>query len=371
MDEFERFAQDFVEATSQLVGGRVINIMNDAGLIIASTDTCRIHTFHEGAAEVLRTGKPLIIRPENTAQYQGAKAGYNMPIFQKDTLIGVVGISGHETEVKDVAKLLGVYVCQYFAQYDQVQKQTVESEIRMQLLRLFLLGDINQWEEITRLSNFLNLRIVFPVRVALISAQQEQTEHTMQDYAQFIRQLRWQKIIMPAQDVFGIRKNDYVIVLGCCKTPDRVPQLKEAVIRNGNYRLAVSNTCENITDIAAGMREVSILKTATHDVIQDMEENKSQVTYLFQKLLLHGGGQYAEKMYASLLKTEGKKQADVLLSTAKIYYEMEGSVKAASEQLHIHKNTLLYRMKHLYQLLGIETETGFIREFLVQLILHS
>ena len=47
MLEFSSMAQDFVEATSSLVGGRTINIMDREGTIIASTEQERIGTFHQ------------------------------------------------------------------------------------------------------------------------------------------------------------------------------------------------------------------------------------------------------------------------------------------------------------------------------------
>ena len=96
MLEFSSMAQDFVEATSSLVGGRTINIMDREGTIIASTEQERIGTFHQGAAEVIATGKPVLIETMDLPRYPGAKEGYNMPIFLKDELIGVVGIFGCE-----------------------------------------------------------------------------------------------------------------------------------------------------------------------------------------------------------------------------------------------------------------------------------
>ena len=42
MSEFAKLAQDFVEATSLLVGQRTINIMDQKGIIIASTEKHRI-----------------------------------------------------------------------------------------------------------------------------------------------------------------------------------------------------------------------------------------------------------------------------------------------------------------------------------------
>ena len=62
MSEFAKLAQDFVEATSLLVGQRTINIMDQKGIIIASTEKHRIGDFHQGASEVLATGKPVRIK---------------------------------------------------------------------------------------------------------------------------------------------------------------------------------------------------------------------------------------------------------------------------------------------------------------------
>ena len=36
------------------------------------------------------------------------------------------------------------------------------------------------------------------------------------------------------------------------------------------------------------------------------------------------------------------------------YFEAEGSLKAASEKLHVHKNTLTYRLKRLEELTGYD-----------------
>lgn len=117
MSEFAKLAQDFVEATSLLVGQRTINIMDQKGIIIASTEKHRIGDFHQGAAEVLETGKPVLIKIEDLPRYPGTKEGYNMPIFLNDEIIGVVGIFGCEEEVQSIANLLRVYVTQSFPSF--------------------------------------------------------------------------------------------------------------------------------------------------------------------------------------------------------------------------------------------------------------
>ena len=57
--QFDKFAQKLVETTSFLLGGRIVNIMNKDGYIIASTEKHRIGTVHQGAVEVMATGREI------------------------------------------------------------------------------------------------------------------------------------------------------------------------------------------------------------------------------------------------------------------------------------------------------------------------
>lgn len=193
MLEFSNLAQDFVEATSPLVGGRTINIMDRQGTIIASTERKRIGTFHQGAAEVIATGKPVLIETKDLPRYPGAREGYNMPIFLKDELIGAVGIFGCEEQMLNVANLLKVYVTQHFSQQALTQRQKMESEMRSQLLRLLLLGDVGQLETISQLSGLLSVQLIFPVKLIIIRAGEDETaQEQMSHFSQLFQNMTWQ-----------------------------------------------------------------------------------------------------------------------------------------------------------------------------------
>ena len=60
----EELAEDLVSATSGLLDGRIINIMNPDGIIIASTQPERIGTFHKGARDAAVSAR---IRFKSTA----------------------------------------------------------------------------------------------------------------------------------------------------------------------------------------------------------------------------------------------------------------------------------------------------------------
>lgn len=374
MSEFAKLAQDFVEATSLLVGQRTINIMDQKGIIIASTEKHRIGDFHQGAAEVLETGKPVLIKIEDLPRYPGTKEGYNMPIFLNDEIIGVVGIFGCEEEVQSIANLLRVYVTQSFSQFQMTQKQNLEAELRNQLLRLLLFGGESQKEMIAKLCGMLNLQLEHPIRIVLLyeRARERNMKHLL-DYSQLIQNLIWKNVLDRRRDVFGIQNADYVILLGGGESPEmqkRLDKLLHEIEAEDVWNAAVSSPCRNLEEISAGMREVSVLRNRKGGTIQNLEEHSCRMQYLLGSMTVQEGARTAARMLRRLKEQHGENQAEQLLRTARVYYECGGSVARAAEQLNLHKNTLLYRMKQLYQTFEMEQDSAFVREFFIRMLLE-
>ena len=374
MSEFAKLAQDFVEATSLLVGQRTINIMDQKGIIIASTEKHRIGDFHQGAAEVLETGKPVLIKKEDLPRYPGTKEGYNMPIFLNDEIIGVVGIFGCEEEVQSIANLLRVYVTQSFSQFQMTQKQNLEAELRNQLLRLLLFGGESQKEMIAKLCGMLNLQLEYPIRIVLLyeRARERNMKHLL-DYSQLIQNLIWKNVLDRRRDVFGIQNADYVILLGGGESPEmqkRLDKLLHEIEAEDVWNAAVSSPCRNLEEISAGMREVSVLRNRKGGTIQNLEEHSCRMQYLLGSMTVQEGARTAARMLRRLKEQHGENQAEQLLRTARVYYECGGSVARAAEQLNLHKNTLLYRMKQLYQTFELEQDSAFVREFFIRMLLE-
>lgn len=374
MSEFAKLAQDFVEATSLLVGQRTINIMDQKGIIIASTEKHRIGDFHQGAAEVLETGKPVLIKIEDLPRYPGTKEGYNMPIFLNDEIIGVVGIFGCEEEVQSIANLLRVYVTKSFSQLQMTQKQNLEAELRNQLLRLLLFGGESQKEMIAKLCGMLNLQLEHPIRIVLLyeRARERNMKHLL-DYSQLIQNLIWKNVLDRRRDVFGIQNADYVILLGGGESPEmqkRLDKLLHEIEAEDVWNAAVSSPCRNLEEISAGMREVSVLRNRKGGTIQNLEEHSCRMQYLLGSMTVQEGARTAARMLRRLKEQHGENQAEQLLRTARVYYECGGSVARAAEQLNLHKNTLLYRMKQLYQTFEMEQDSAFVREFFIRMLLE-
>lgn len=95
-------AQKIVD-NMRMVLNHKVNFMDMNGLIIASSNSERINTFHGGAAIVLKRKSPLFI--EYDGQYEGTRKGINMPIYFDHQIIGVIGISG-DKEVEKYTEIV-------------------------------------------------------------------------------------------------------------------------------------------------------------------------------------------------------------------------------------------------------------------------
>lgn len=99
-------AGEIVRETMARVG-RNINMMDEAGIIIASGEPSRIGQYHAAAAEAIRRNESFVIdEAQAAARYPGAQMGFNVPIQHRDRTIGAIGITGRPQEVEPLGQLL-------------------------------------------------------------------------------------------------------------------------------------------------------------------------------------------------------------------------------------------------------------------------
>lgn len=369
MSVFSDLAQDFVEATSSLVRGRTINLMDTKGMIIASTEHGRIGDFHQGAKEAIETGRPVRIAKADLPKYKGAKEGYNMPIFQNGQVIGVVGVYGQEEEVQDVANLLRVYVTQSFKQQVIARRQVMEGELRSQLLDLYLLGNPDSQENIEQLSDVLSCHLCFPVTVIVLKTTAPSGISGIYD---ILRQYFGNDEVFSRNDIYGAKDNIFILIRSFTgsKRPDHFEDIAANLCRGKNeLRMVISDSCANAGEIVEGYKEAKALLSLSGDGIDRLSEARAKSKLYLGKLLQHGGSHYIQQLNRTLRNEVSAQQEQTLLENAKTYFLMDGSVSQAAQALQIHRNTLLYRLNRLYEILGLNDVAPFERELFIRMLI--
>ncbi|MDN5332687.1 MAG: carbohydrate diacid regulator [Tepidanaerobacteraceae bacterium] len=93
MEITHQYAQTIVDRTMKILGYN-INIMDSRGIIVGSGDKKRLNTFHQGAAEVIRTGRPIEITSDMARNLEGVKPGVNLPIYKNPARMPPILIGG-------------------------------------------------------------------------------------------------------------------------------------------------------------------------------------------------------------------------------------------------------------------------------------
>lgn len=103
--------------------------------------------------------------------------------------------------------------------------------------------------------------------------------------------------------------------------------------------------------------------------VQDIQDPQCRFLYLMQRTM-HSEEPFIACIYDQLAARVPAAEREVLLATADAYYDCGASVGRAAERLHIHKNTLQYRVHRLWELLCPGTVGRFEREYLLRLCIQ-
>jgi carbohydrate diacid regulator len=104
-----KLAQPIIEQIYKVLGHN-INIMNNEGIIVASSDSERISQIHQGAIEVMKMKSERVVYPSENGKLIGTKPGVNLPVFFQQECIGTVGITGDPNEVYNTARMVKITV---------------------------------------------------------------------------------------------------------------------------------------------------------------------------------------------------------------------------------------------------------------------
>lgn len=354
--ELSRIAQDIVDATSIFVRTRTINIMDTDGIIIASSDHNRIGTWHAGAAEAIKTGKTVEIKPEEVSRYAGAKQGINTPVVQDGTIVGVVGIYGVPDEVRDTAALLSVCVGLYLKQADRTEQKGRRRENRRNLYELLLSG--GEASRINQLWSMLGKELHFPYTPVLIVMK----DLSDRDADSFSHRLIDHHLMDSRLD-FVIECLDGYLLL---QQKASSLSIQQVVNLQGVSKVIKGRPVESHDMAETAVREIQMLASASPNRSADMENPDD----LYLLNFLPGGAPIvaqAAKRYAARLETM---QGAWVPETVQAYLQCDGNQQELTNHLGIHKNTSLYRMHRIWKELGLEDARTESRMFFLRYAWH-
>ena len=358
----EDMANEIVSFTSELVGGRTINVMNTDGIIVASTEKHRIGSFHQGALEAVRTGRPVAIRADQLAQYPGAKQGYNMPLRVNGAVIGVVGIFGDPPEVENLAKLVEAYVTKSYQLEAMMIPRLAEGEMRSRLLHDLLIGDERSLSHAQVLMESLHLELQPPFGAGILSAAEGAESPDFPEKA--MRLLQDRGCLSDDHGVVGMERDKVVLIESMDVLRDMGRQAEQS---DGQLRFSLGSGCENIGELRRSYEEAMALVLVSLKAFSTMEDTEDRCTCQLYRAAA-AESVFLDSLEARLYETFRADEVRSLLQTVQTYYACGRSASRAAEQLFLHKNTLQYRVKRVLKCLGLLECGEFQQEYVMRLL---
>lgn len=307
-----------------------INVMDADGIILASGEKGRIGTVHEGARVAVETGRIY----EAAAAERGMLPGVNEPIVIAGKLIGVLGITGEPEQVRPFSHLMRVTVALLIEQAMASQREQDDRERRERFYHELAYRKLPYDAAFVERAKGFKLDLAKRCRVLVV--QGRQPEQAIKEAGLgFIPlwQLALDKTVCFVSD------------------PGRAELLQQ--------RLAASPAVEAIGIGADESLAALSLEQATAAMERGSRLAPDRKVHIYGELrfLIHLTSPLREEPGAiAPLLGQTEKAAD-LLETLQVYIAENGDVSRSALRLHIHRNTLNYRLDRIQQLTGKNPRT--------------
>lgn len=341
-----------------------INIINMDGNIIASTDSEREGTMHEGAIKLLTEKLPVMIIESNTT-YSGSRMGVNLPIQYENQTIGVIGISGNPENTLKYGKILQKMVeMLIYENFDTIEKSNKESTALI-LVSDLISGNLNNSpiHIQTRMAQ-LGLKYEGPFTTFILTIHNAtilsenndtfQTESTsiLKDNAIKNHILKY----LTAHHILcGYSQEYYIAITNISRAKLKKLLLPLADSLYQYYHVSVSFF------IGSQYNECSDIPKAYHEALLLYNQHYTNAPGLYEydlcslNLILHQIPKiYSQNLYSYVFKKCSEKEISDICSFVQIYFEHNGSIKSIAENTYLHKNTVQYRINKIQALTGFD-----------------
>lgn len=315
-----------------------INIMNTEGVIIASGDITRIGSIHKGAVRAIQQKDAYIVYKDTETE----RKGINLPIWYNYEIAGIIGISGDVQDVFQIGQIV-VTTAQLMIENDVYNDLNA---IKKNRLNDFFFEWCQRKEEdysekfITQAEYFhIDLRKeriavwidVKRVRFSII----EQLRLHLQDEDYIVRQGMEHIVILFDNDKrFEKRIKDIMEISG-----DFIHCYVGEVSK---IAYDTVNSAEKVKRVAG------ILKK--EDRIVTYKELRLEC------LFIDNQPDRMLQQIAGIFEKQDKEK--ILQETITVYIEHNEELSRVCEELHIHRNTLNYRMDRIHELTGLSPRNG-------------
>lgn len=323
----ERLAQIIIDKLEPAIPYK-INIMNDEGVIIASSDISRINIIHEGAKTAIILKQTVEIHEAQNNQ----KPGINIPMQFHGEIIGTIGITGEPDEVRRYGEIVKIMAELLINEQSRIEeKNNLSADIESFLARIARIED-NYTQELIDYGKSIGVELDVIKQALVIICNIDNVSKVknilinLLDSNEFVLKYTFSKLIL-----FLKEKSKVTLLL-------KAIEKENLVIGFG--------TKQNI--ISKSIKEAErAIKIGTIVSYKEKQFHFERFNYL-NMLINDCNNKLLESIY---FKISDPKHEDLIL-TIETFVTENCAINTTAKILHIHRNTLKYRLDKIYLLAG-------------------
>ncbi|KKB39786.1 CdaR family transcriptional regulator [Bacillus thermotolerans] len=377
MKFFEQIAQSIVDQASSVLDVS-ISITNAEGVIIGCNDLERIGSYHAVTEEVIKAGRSVVFTRDKIKNKNNVLPGVATPVRFQQQLIGVLGIIGEPEQVERYVKFVQSYV-------EMMLRESFRAEsfyIQMKTTELFIqhLIHFKEWDNEETLENYCEMsgfHFRYPRLCILIDMPHLQPSKGDKQHPVHLSQY---DLFLMLSDLFEDHPQDIIspinpkqwIVLKYVKSEDfsklrvrcegalkRLKQLlknhsipNEVCISYGNSYTGFSGVGRSYRQAERTLEAGRKQKGASSSVFAFNDWD-----ILLNTFIQEVSTSFSEDLDDYLAQLLSHSNAPVLAKTFLVYCEQGMNVSQAARELYVHRNTLLYRLNQLSQILNMDIQS--------------
>lgn len=349
-------AKQIVDEMSSIIH-RQINMMDENGIIIASTDEKRENQFHECARTIISQNlDEMLIEHDN--EYEGTKEGINLPILLNGNIEGVIGITGKCAEVAKYGQIIKKMTeILLLDAYNKDQELTNE-KMKAEFIKHWLFSaHAGITQDLISRGKAFGIDVAQGYRV-LIASITDYGDHpgAVNRQILFDRASGWVKNRVNAQNGGVFFKNGSLMV-------GFIAQMGDAPMLTLANEIKLNLETRYGVKVSVGLdspeKEQHGVLTAYKNAEKAMKcSAASGGTVTFYRDLNVGmfideiPRTVKEEFVRRVFCNCSEKQIDAWAKLLTVFFEVNCSISLAAEKLFIHKNTLQYKLNKLYKTTG-------------------
>ncbi|CAI0937839.1 sugar diacid recognition domain-containing protein [Serratia marcescens] len=368
----EATARQIVQRAMGIISHSV-NVMDSNGVIIASGNPQRLFQRHEGAVLALAENRVVEIDRATAEHLKGVRPGINLPFSFRNQRVGVIGISGEPAEVRAYAELVKMAAEMMVEQAALLDQHQWEKRYREELANQLLQPQPNT-ASLEAMAAYLGLDLR-QARIVWIVELQEAQPHLLRELLAELEATQRDALIA----ITGF--NEMTLLRPACMAQgewslklerQQAQRLQNQLKHRFRVRLIVGGF---YGDPQSAYRS-SLTARATQAMAQRLKLRHATLfyhDYPLPSLLCDLGEDWRAQELGRPWRTLGEQdEKGVLRSTLRHYFSQNCDQTQTAAQLHIHVNTLRYRLQRIEAITGMKINqlTDSLRLF-IGMLMHD